>query len=114
MVRLQTVHHQTPHFRYSNGTEDVGASEHRSTGSNTFWKRFVFFIFSSFSLRKRPPQALRRAFSFLGEALIQSSSAFAGSFAPMSRFEEFEIHKGCLHSSNLALVQNLSPNALAD
>ena len=63
MVRLQTVHHQTPHFRYSNGTEDVGASEHRSTGSNTFWKRFVFFIFSSFSLRKRPPQALRRAFS---------------------------------------------------
>ena len=114
MVRLQTVHHQTPHFRYSNGTEDVGASEHRSTGSNTFWKRFVFFIFSSFSLRKRPPQALRRAFSFLGEALIQSSSAFAGSFAPMPRFEEFEIHKGCLHSSNLALVQNLSPNALAD
>ena len=44
---------------------------------------------------------------------MKVSSAFAGSFATMLRFEKFEIHKGCLRFSNLALRQNLSPNALA-
>ena len=49
-----------------------------------------------------------------GQRLTNAPSAFAGSFAPMPRFERLEIHKVCLRLSNLALRQNLSPNALAD
>lgn len=41
------------------------------------------------------------------------SKRFAGSFPPILRFEKFEIHKGCLHFSNLALTKNLSVNLLA-
>ena len=52
--------------------------------------------------------------SFSGKPLKSSFSAFAGSFAPMLRFEKLEIHKGCLRFSNLALRQNLSANALKD
>jgi len=41
------------------------------------------------------------------------STRFAGSFPPILRFEKFEIHKGCLHFSNLALTKNLSADLLA-
>ena len=50
----------------------------------------------------------------LAESQNRSSAAFAGSFAPMLRFETLEIHRVFLRISNLALSQNLSPKALAD
>ena len=49
----------------------------------------------------------------LGQQRAIVSARFAGSFPPILRFEKFEIHKGCLHFSNLALTKNLSPNLLA-
>ena len=43
-----------------------------------------------------------------------TSSAFAGYFSPILRFEKIEIHKVFLHFSNLASTKNLSTNALAE
>ena len=43
-----------------------------------------------------------------------TSSAFAGYFSPILRFEKIEIHKVFLHFSNHASTKNLSPNALAE
>ncbi len=43
-----------------------------------------------------------------------TSSAFAGYFLPILRFEKIEIHKVFLHFSNLASTKNLSPNAFAE
>ena len=50
---------------------------------------------------------------FGGQHRAVVSARFAGSFPPILRFEKFEIHKGCLHFSNLALTKNLSADLLA-
>ena len=50
----------------------------------------------------------------LGETLIESSAAAAGSFAPTLQFCKLEIHKVFLRFQNLNLEQNLSPSAFAD
>ena len=43
-----------------------------------------------------------------------TSSAFAGYFSPIRRFEKLDVHKARLHFSNLASTKNLSTNALAE
>ena len=43
-----------------------------------------------------------------------ASSCFCGSFPPILRFENFEIHTVFLHFSNLDLTENLSPNQLVE
>ena len=50
----------------------------------------------------------------LGETLIKSSAAAAGSFAPTLQFCKLEIHTVFLRFQNFNLEQNLSPSALAD
>ena len=68
MFRLQTVHHQRLHFRYSEDTKDAGSREGPRTGSSVFQGRKRFFIFSSVSLKKAPAaecETLRRvSFAF--------------------------------------------------
>ena len=44
----------------------------------------------------------------------KSPAAHGGSFAPTVQFENLEIHKVFLRLSNLHLVQNFLPSALAD
>ena len=61
MVRLQTVHHKTPLFRYSKGMKDVGSPEPRRTGSNTFQAYFVFSS-SPLSLSKKSRRHIAAGF----------------------------------------------------
>jgi hypothetical protein len=50
----------------------------------------------------------------LGETLLKSPAAAAGSFAPTLQFCKLEIHTVFLRFQNFNLEQNLSPSALAD